>query len=143
MLVVGWVDKPSICGKLLGFRYRSNPAYGLKNGCKIEGLQLSSVSRIETALAFYFIIAWRVGYLLKLGRTCPDMDCEVVFAREEWQAAWIVKYKTLPQKTPALNEMVRLIAGFGGFLGRTGDKEPGSKTLWQGLQCVMNFTMAM
>jgi len=27
--VVGWVDKPSICGKLLGFRYGSNPAYAL------------------------------------------------------------------------------------------------------------------
>ena len=115
----------------------------LKNGCKIEELQLSSTDRIETALAFYFIIAWRVGYLLGLGKTCPDMDCEVVFAREEWQAAWIVKYKTLPQKNPTLNEIVRLIAGFGGFLGRKCDKEPGAKSLWQGLQCVMNFTIAI
>ena len=115
----------------------------LKNGCKIEALQLSSIGRIETALAFYFIIAWRVGYLLGLGKTCPDMDCEAVFAREEWQAAWIVKYKTLPQKSPTLNEMVRLIASFGGFLGRKCDKEPGAKSLWQGLQSVMHFTIAM
>jgi hypothetical protein len=115
----------------------------LKNGCKIEELQLSSIGRIETALAFYLIIAWRVGYLLGLGKTCPDMDCEVVFAREEWQAAWIVKYKTLPQKSPTLNEMIRLIAGFGGFLGRKCDKEPGAKSLWQGLQSVMHFAIAM
>jgi hypothetical protein len=99
----------------------------LKNGCKIEELQLSSRGRIETALSFYLIIAWRVGYLLGLGKTCPDMDCEVVFAREEWRAAWIVKYKTLPQKPPTLNEMIRLIASFGGFLGRKCDKEPGAK----------------
>lgn len=115
----------------------------LKNGCKIEELQLSSIGRIETALAFYFIIAWRVGYLLGLGKTCPDMDCEAVFAREEWQAAWVVKHKTLPQKAPTLNEMVRLIASFGGFLGRKCDKEPGAKSLWQGLQCVMQFAIAI
>ena len=72
----------------------------LKNGCKIEALQLSSIGRIETALAPYFIIAWRVGYLPVLGKACPGMDCEAVFAREEWQAAWIAKYKTLPPKIP-------------------------------------------
>lgn len=115
----------------------------LKNGCKIEALQLSNIDRIETALAFYLIIAWRVGYLLGLGKTCPDMDCEVVFAREEWQAAWVVKYKSLPQKVPTLNEMIRLIASFGGFLGRKSDREPGAKSLWQGLQCVMQFAIAM
>jgi hypothetical protein len=30
--------------------------------------------------------------------------------------------------------MVRLIASFGGFLGRKGDGEPGVKTIWTGLQ---------
>jgi hypothetical protein len=29
--MTGWVDKPSIRGKLLGFRYRSNPAYALRS----------------------------------------------------------------------------------------------------------------
>jgi hypothetical protein len=115
----------------------------LKNGCKVEALQLSDTDRLETALAFYLIIAWRVGYLMRLGRTCPDLDCEVVFEREEWQAAWIVAYKTLPAQPPTLNEMIRLIASFGGFLGRKCDGEPGAKSLWQGLQCVMNFAIAI
>lgn len=111
----------------------------LKNGCKVEALQLSTVKRIELALAFYLIVAWRIGYLMRLGRACPDMDCETVFDREEWQAAWIVARKPLPDKPPSLNEVIRVIASFGGFLGRKLDGEPGSKTLWVGLQRVMDF----
>jgi hypothetical protein len=35
--------------------------------------------------------------------------------------------------------VIRLIARFGGFLGRKGDGEPGAKTLWIGLQRVTDF----
>lgn len=115
----------------------------LKNGCKVEAMQLSAMPRLELALAFYLIIAWRIGYLMRLGRSCPEMDCETVFAREEWQAAWIVARKPLPRKPPTLNEVIRVIAGFGGFLGRQSDGEPGAKTLWIGLQRVLDFAMGI
>lgn len=82
----------------------------LKNGCKVEALQLAAMPRIELALSFFMIVAWRIGYLMRLGRTCPDMDCEIVFDREEWQAAWLVA---------------------------------GVKSLWQGLQRVMDFAMGI
>lgn len=115
----------------------------LKNGCQVEALQLSTLPRIELALAFYLITAWRIGYLMRLGRSCPEMDCETVFEREEWQAAWIVARKPLPEKPPTLNEVIRVIAGFGGFLGRKSDGEPGAKTLWIGLQRVMDFAIGI
>ena len=35
---------------------------------------------------------------------------------------------------PTLNEVLRLIARVGGFLGRKGDGDPGVKTIWQGIQ---------
>ena len=111
----------------------------LKNGCKVEALQLSSIERLELALALFMIIAWRVQMLMRLGRTCPDMDCEVMFERDEWQAAYIVARKPIPKQPPSLNTVVRLIASFGGFLGRKGDGEPGVKTIWTGLQRVMDF----
>jgi len=69
----------------------------------------------------------------------PDMDCEVIFERDEWQAAYIVARKPIPKQPPSLNTVVRLIASFGGFLGRKGDGEPGVKTIWTGLQRVMDF----
>jgi hypothetical protein len=40
---------------------------------------------------------------------------------------------------PALNEVIRLIARRGGFLGRKGDGEPGARTLWLGLQEIAIF----
>lgn len=111
----------------------------LKNGCKIEALQLSTIERLELALALFMIIAWRIQMLMRLGRTCPEMECEVVFEPEEWRAAFIVARKPIPKEPPPLNAVIRLIASFGGFLGRKGDGEPGAKTLWIGLQRVMDF----
>jgi hypothetical protein len=115
----------------------------LKNGCKVEALQLSAMPRIERARALFMMVAWRIGYLMRLGRTCPERDCEVVFEREEWQAAWRVAGKPLPPKPPSLNDAIRLIASFGGFLGRKGEGEPGAKSLWQGLQRVMDFAIGI
>ena len=111
----------------------------LKNGCKVEALQLATIERLELALALFMIIAWRIQMLMRLGRTCPEMDCEVVFDREEWQAAYIVARKPIPETPPPLNTVIRLIASFGGFLGRKGDGEPGVKTIWIGLQRVYDF----
>ena len=115
----------------------------LKNGCKVDALQLSAMPRIALALALFRIVAGRIAYLMRLGRTCPEMDCEVAFEREEWQAAWIVARQPIPPEPPKLNDAIRLIARFGGFLGRNGDGEPGAKTLWQGLQRVMDFAMGI
>ena len=40
---------------------------------------------------------------------------------------------------PCASEVIRRIAGLGGFLGRKGDGEPGVKTLWLGWQRVRDF----
>ena len=39
--------------------------------------------------------------------------------------------------------MVRLIAGFGGFLGRTSAGHPSPKALWEGMQRVSAFAMGI
>jgi hypothetical protein len=112
----------------------------LKSGCKIEELQLEKLERLEPALAFYMIIAWRVLYLTMLGRECPELPCDVVFAEEEWQAVYIVAKRQPPPETPpSLDEMVRMVAGFGGFLNRKGDGFPGPQTIWIGLQRGRDF----
>lgn len=116
----------------------------LKSGCHIEDLQLEKLERLEPALAFYLIIAWRVLYLTMLGRTCPELPCNVVFADDEWQAVYIVaKRQPPPDMPPTLDEMVRMVAGFGGFLNRKGDGFPGPQTLWIGLQRCRDFVLAM
>jgi hypothetical protein len=112
----------------------------LKSGCKIEELQLQHVDRIEVALAFYCIIAWRVLWLTMLGRSCPELPCDTVFDTEEWQAAYAIKHKQHPpEEPPDLNTMICIVASFGGFLGRKSDGFPGPQSIWIGLQRVRDF----
>ncbi|MBP0633766.1 IS4 family transposase, partial [Cupriavidus sp. AcVe19-1a] len=66
-------------------------------------------------------------------------EAQLLFERDEWQAAFILNRKEPPETPPSLNEVVRLVARLGGFLARKGDGEPGVKTIWQGLQRVMDF----
>ena len=110
-----------------------------KNGCKIEAMQLGHIENIERALVLYLIVAWRIARLMRLGRTCPEMDAALMFDRDEWQAAYILNKKKLPEKPPTLNEVVRLVARLGGFLARKGDGEPGVKTIWLGMQRIIDF----
>lgn len=111
----------------------------LKEGCKVEQLQLEDLERLEVALAVYMVIAWRINRLMRLGRTLPKMSADVVFHVDEWHAAFILNKQPIPKQVPTLNTVVRLIAQRGGFLGRKHDGEPGACTLWQGLREVAVF----
>jgi hypothetical protein len=107
----------------------------LKNGCKVEELQLGTIDRIERALALYLIVAWRIAHLMRMGRTCPDLDARLFFDPDEIQAAYVLNKKLAPP-APRLNDVLRMIARAGGFLARKGDGEPGAKTIWEGLRDV-------
>ncbi len=116
----------------------------LKSGCQIEKLQLEHASRLQPALALYMIVAWRVLYLTMLGRECPDLPCDIVFDTKEWQAIYIVSEKQAPpEEVPPLNEIIAMLASFGGFLGRKGDGEPGPQSIWIGLQRARDFALAV
>jgi len=108
----------------------------LKSGCKIETRQLGSADRIEACLAIDMVVAWRIYHLTKLGRQTPDVPCSVYFEEHEWKA--LVFFKTHDPDSinhePTLREAIRMVASLGGFLGRKCDGEPGTQTLWLGLQ---------
>lgn len=117
----------------------------LKSGCKVEQLQLDSLDALETAIATYDIVAWRLLYLTHQARLTPDAPCDLVFDRPEWEALCVrIHKKAPPANPPTLRQAVRLVASLGGFLGRKGDGEPGVKTLWLGLialhECVETYT---
>lgn len=107
----------------------------LKNGCQVEELQLGAVERIERALAMYLVVSWRIAHLMRMGRTCPDLDAKLFFDPDEIKAAYLLN-KAVPPPAPRLNEVLRMIARVGGFLARKGDGEPGVKTIWKGLSDV-------
>ncbi len=91
----------------------------MKTGCRVEALQLSTLDRLEPALALYLIIAWRIQYLTLLGRTTPELPCNAVLDPAEWQAVYVAIHH---QPLPA---MLGWIARLGGHLGRKGDGPPG------------------
>lgn len=114
----------------------------LKTGCRIEKRQFETLDRVLNCLAVYSIVAWRIMYLCRLGRTCPDLSCEVVFETSEWQAVYsVTSKKALPQTPPTLNEMIRMIASLGGYVIRKSTR-PGPQTLWIGMQRVHDITRA-
>ena len=116
----------------------------LKTGCRVEKIQLHHIDRLRTALAFYLIIAWRVLFLTMLGRTTPELPCDAVFDTEEWQAIYMVtQRRPPPAQPPPLDQVVRMMATFGGFLGRACDGFPGPQAIWVGLQRTRDFVLAL
>ena len=115
----------------------------LKSGCKIEKLQLTNEKRYSACLALYLVVAWRILFVTMLGREYPNLDCDCVFDTFEWQTAYIVANKKKPpSKPPKLNEMIKIIARLGGFLGRTSDGDPGPSVIWKGLRSMYEYIKA-
>jgi len=114
----------------------------LKSGCQIEQRQLGTAARLEACLAMDLVVAWRIFHLAKLGRETPAVPCTVYFEDAEWKAllAYITKNPVPPAQPPSLSQAMRLVASLGGFLGRKGDGNPGTQTLWLGLQRLDDIT---
>lgn len=108
----------------------------LKSGCQVEKRQFGNADCIEACLAIDMVVAWRIFHLTKLGRETPDVPCTVFFEEAEWRAltTYINRSVEPPKQTPTLREATRMMASLGGFLGRKCDREPGTQSLWMGMQ---------
>jgi hypothetical protein len=108
----------------------------LKGGCRIEERRFEHVERTLTLVAVALIISWRVLMVCRLGRSCPDRDCEAICEPSEWKAVYVaVHRRPAPEQPPRLGELIRLIAQLGGYVNTPGRKDPpGPQTLWLGMQ---------
>jgi hypothetical protein len=114
----------------------------LKSGCRIEERYFETLPTLLNCVAVYAIVAWKILYLCRLSRECPDIDCEVVFTPSEWKSVYMAIRREDPPKTPpTLNEMVRMIASLGGYVNRK-STSPGTQTLWFGLQRLHDLSTA-
>lgn len=103
----------------------------LKTGCAIEKRQLMTAHGLLAVLGFLAITAVRLLQLRGLARTAPeqrarDAGIEPLFLK---LAADRLNRK---EAELTLRQFWRGVAMLGGFLGRTGDGEPGWQTLWDG-----------
>lgn len=114
----------------------------LKSGCRIESRYFERLGRLLNCVAVYTIVAWKVFYLCRLSRECPDLSCEVIFDPSEWKPVYMaVRRVDPPTIPPTVNEMVRMIASLGGYVIRK-STQPGTQTLWFGLQRLHDLSTA-
>src|SRR5947209_6932916 len=114
----------------------------LKSGCRIERRRFEHVDRVLPCAGLYLIVAWRTLFVCRMGRSCPDVDCQALFEPSEWKAVWVAVHRRKPpKKIPRLAEMVHLIASLGGYVERP-HSEPGTQTLWIGLQRTYDLAWA-
>lgn len=106
----------------------------LKTGCRVEKRRFETWARMLPCLALYLIVAWRTLYVCYLGRSCPDVSCELIFEPSEWKSVSKFVTNEVPDKPPKLTVMVDMVARLGGYVNRNKGGEPGAQVIWQGLQ---------
>jgi hypothetical protein len=112
----------------------------LKSGCAVEEAQQRIDFRLEPAIVLYALVAWRLLYVMRLGRTCPELPCDVVFEESEWKSVVVVlKGRAALAHKPTVGEMVLMIGELGGFVRRKNDPHPGMKSMWIGIMRVADF----
>ena len=116
----------------------------LKSGCKVEEKQLQEATRLKVLIALFLILAWRVQYLMMIGRTCPNISASALFEESEWKSVFKIlnRNEPIPTEPPTLTDFIRMIARLGGYIGRNSDPPPGPKVMWQGLARMSDFAMA-
>jgi len=113
----------------------------LKSGCRIEDRRLDNAHRLEACIAVDMVVAWRVFQLTMLSRENPELPCDACLSEDEWRTLTVFyTRKAPPTKPPPIKEVVLMIAKLGGFLGRKSDGNPGTTTVWRGLQRLGDIT---
>ena len=102
----------------------------LKTGCALEARQMQSYEGLRTLLGFLAPLAVRLLQLRALTQQEPERA-----AAEVLDDSVVRVVAHLAQVAPAqlsLRAFWHRVAQIGGYLGRSGDGEPGWKTLWKG-----------
>jgi hypothetical protein len=117
--------------------------YVLKSGTQIEQLQLKQASSLQKAIAVYSLAAFSIMQLVYQSRSTPEVSCEVILTKSQWQVLYMLKHKNnhIPDQPPTLKQAVMWIGRLGGHLGRNADGPPGLKTVWLGYEVLTNATI--
>ncbi len=111
----------------------------LKNGCKIEDRELQTKERLETMIALFMVVAWRVMFLMNLGRQQGNISSAEVFEEAEWKSVCSILNKKIPNKAPRLSEFMVMVGMLGGYQKRK--TPPGAKVIWEGLKRMGDYVL--
>lgn len=114
----------------------------IKTGCSIEKHALRKAERLEPLIGLTSIVGIRLFQLKLIGRNQPEAK-----AKSHVPSCWLECMKLARPKLKLTGMTVysffREVAKMGGFLGRTGDGEPGWQTIWRGYQTLQSLLDGM
>lgn len=109
----------------------------LKSGIKVEECRLASHDRMTRFIALAAVLAWRIEWMAKVSREQPNTPIEAILNPLEIQVLQNSS-RTKRRSLTTVSDAIHQIATLGGFAGRKGDGNPGSKTLWLGWISLMD-----
>jgi hypothetical protein len=109
-----------------------------ESGCGEEGLRFRTAAALLPMLGVLAIVAVRVLQLRWWGRDGAQAPAASASTADERQAL-----KSMGQRIRTARDFVRGVAALGGFLGRTGDGEPGWQTLWRGYRRLQDIVLGV
>lgn len=106
----------------------------LKTGCRIEQSQLRDGAALQRLVGLLAPVAVRLLQLRQAARTAPEQPATAVV---DARVVQVVAHLTgQPSHDLSCAQVWRLVARLGGHQGRTGDGDPGWRTVWRGWQYV-------
>jgi hypothetical protein len=109
----------------------------LKTAYQIDEVYLhSSRKAIITALSLISLSACRLYWIIYVGRVDPECKADELFNEYEWKSPYIFLKEPIPDKPPALAEIILQIARMGGYKMQKASAPPGVKSMWLGFQAL-------
>jgi hypothetical protein len=114
----------------------------LKTGCRTESRQLQTADRLEAFVGLTSVVALRLLQLKSLARVAPEIPAQRVVPRVWLQMLKLARPHLSRVHDLTVGQFYRQVAMLGGFLGRTGDGDPGRITIWRGWEKLNTFVYA-
>ncbi|MBK8752392.1 MAG: hypothetical protein IPL99_12425 [Candidatus Competibacteraceae bacterium] len=115
----------------------------LKTGCRVEALPLSTLDRLEPALALYDHRLADSVLDPARANPPPELPCDAVLDPAKGRPSTSPSTTSPRRSSRPAAGMLGGIARLGGHLGRKCDGPPGPKALWIGLQRARDLAWGM
>lgn len=103
----------------------------LKTGCSVENHALRTAARLEALTGVITVLSTRLLQLKLIGRSQREAKAQT-HVPSSWLTCMKLARPKLRLTRLTVYEFFRELAKMGGFIGRTGDGEPGWQTIWHG-----------
>lgn len=146
-LEIGSMEKALIVITYYKYRWRIETFhYILKQGCKVEQLQLEQEHNLKNAISLYSLIACKLLSMMYLSRETPNASINAVgFSDKQYsllclylEKSYNIKVNQQTKEHHTIEHFMQLIGVLGGYL-KNNKSSPGIKILWRGLKEYMTI----